>query len=195
MALKACRECGKEVSTEADKCPHCGVGDPTWSIRNDRTKRGKAWAAFLSFAVVVFGVARFLDSNSAQHSEGQADIQRPEALSPSVKASPSPSCASDWRLCKDNTDFVENNLFGWGRVKGECKEAAETKSKFGTPEWPWLAFHSYIGGDSIHNTGTIFVSEDDAKFSNAFGAMEKVSVECVYDLKGSMVKEAIIIQR
>ena len=25
MALKKCKECGKEVSTKADKCPHCGV--------------------------------------------------------------------------------------------------------------------------------------------------------------------------
>jgi len=28
MALKPCRECGKEVSTEAKSCPHCGVPDP-----------------------------------------------------------------------------------------------------------------------------------------------------------------------
>lgn len=25
MALKHCKECGKEVSTQADKCPHCGA--------------------------------------------------------------------------------------------------------------------------------------------------------------------------
>ncbi len=24
MALKTCRECGKEISSRADKCPHCG---------------------------------------------------------------------------------------------------------------------------------------------------------------------------
>jgi hypothetical protein len=29
VALKPCRECGKEVSTEAKQCPHCGVGHPT----------------------------------------------------------------------------------------------------------------------------------------------------------------------
>jgi len=29
MALKACRECGKEVSTEAKQCPNCGVAHPT----------------------------------------------------------------------------------------------------------------------------------------------------------------------
>lgn len=29
MALTQCRECGKEVSTEALTCPHCGVPRPT----------------------------------------------------------------------------------------------------------------------------------------------------------------------
>lgn len=28
MALVACRECGKEVSTEAKTCPHCGTSKP-----------------------------------------------------------------------------------------------------------------------------------------------------------------------
>lgn len=29
MALKACKECGKEISTEAKTCPNCGKKDPT----------------------------------------------------------------------------------------------------------------------------------------------------------------------
>jgi hypothetical protein len=29
MAIKACRECGKQVSTEAKACPHCGAAAPT----------------------------------------------------------------------------------------------------------------------------------------------------------------------
>jgi hypothetical protein len=29
MALASCRECGKEVSTDAKTCPHCGVASPT----------------------------------------------------------------------------------------------------------------------------------------------------------------------
>lgn len=31
MALKPCRECGKEVSADADTCPNCGVDQPTKS--------------------------------------------------------------------------------------------------------------------------------------------------------------------
>ncbi len=29
MALKLCRECGKEVSDQAETCPHCGIKNPT----------------------------------------------------------------------------------------------------------------------------------------------------------------------
>jgi hypothetical protein len=29
MPLQPCRECGKEVSTEAAACPHCGAATPT----------------------------------------------------------------------------------------------------------------------------------------------------------------------
>src|SRR5512142_172152 len=29
MALEPCRECGRQVSTEAAVCPHCGVPRPT----------------------------------------------------------------------------------------------------------------------------------------------------------------------
>jgi hypothetical protein len=28
MAIRACRECGKDVSTEAVNCPHCGAPNP-----------------------------------------------------------------------------------------------------------------------------------------------------------------------
>ena len=32
MALGACRECGKQVSTEAKSCPQCGVESPVQTI-------------------------------------------------------------------------------------------------------------------------------------------------------------------
>lgn len=32
MALKKCKECGKEVSTSAKTCPHCGVSNPTKKV-------------------------------------------------------------------------------------------------------------------------------------------------------------------
>ena len=34
MAMTKCKECGKEVSTSAKKCPHCGVSNPNPSKTN-----------------------------------------------------------------------------------------------------------------------------------------------------------------
>jgi uncharacterized integral membrane protein len=57
MALRRCRECGVQVSTEAEVCPHCGVRSPTASnpIANlgpsDATKRGRG--PFTAIMVVV----------------------------------------------------------------------------------------------------------------------------------------------
>ena len=36
MALASCRECGQQVSTEANTCPHCGTGDPTGKERQKK---------------------------------------------------------------------------------------------------------------------------------------------------------------
>ena len=38
MALKPCRECGKQVSTEATACPNCGVPKPTRAPRAARPR-------------------------------------------------------------------------------------------------------------------------------------------------------------
>ncbi len=33
MAMVRCRECGKEVSSQAAVCPHCGIGEPAGAGR------------------------------------------------------------------------------------------------------------------------------------------------------------------
>lgn len=48
MALKPCKECKKEVSTSASKCPHCGVRNPT-------TSTAKGCLGIITLALV-FGV-------------------------------------------------------------------------------------------------------------------------------------------
>lgn len=35
MSLIACRECGKEISSDAVNCPHCGAGTPKAKNRKD----------------------------------------------------------------------------------------------------------------------------------------------------------------
>jgi RNA polymerase subunit RPABC4/transcription elongation factor Spt4 len=58
MALKPCRECKREVSTDAKACPHCGKANPT-----GRPHFG-AWVAVGILVVVVFEVATNMDVNT-----------------------------------------------------------------------------------------------------------------------------------
>lgn len=41
LPLKKCRECGKEVSVKAEKCPHCGVECPTSDLAMFLSGTGK----------------------------------------------------------------------------------------------------------------------------------------------------------
>ena len=59
MALKPCRECGVQVSTEAEVCPHCGVRSPTASdplaaLAPSGNKQGKI-TGFGWFTLVLVG--------------------------------------------------------------------------------------------------------------------------------------------
>lgn len=41
MALTDCRECGEQVSTEAESCPHCGAPSPALSAQEASQKQGE----------------------------------------------------------------------------------------------------------------------------------------------------------
>lgn len=97
-----------------------------------------------------------------------------------------PTCVSDWRKCKDNSDLV-NNFSNILSIQSACKRAADDQAKYGTPEWPWLAFSSFYQGASYIDTGTVIVIEKKAKFQNIFGAMASATVTCMYDLKSKSI--------
>lgn len=61
MAMKPCRECGKDVSTKAGKCPHCGVSDPAKSPWNRKIGGG---GLLLIILIVLYFVAQAGDGNS-----------------------------------------------------------------------------------------------------------------------------------
>lgn len=70
MAIGKCRECGKEASSEAKACPHCGASSPV-STGN----------SLLKFAIVFVGVVVVV--NLALESEKPAaSTNRPSAAAP-----------------------------------------------------------------------------------------------------------------
>ena len=91
------------------------------------------------------------------------------------------ACTSDWSKCTDNVEMARN-YNGWTKAEVKCKMAASKLAKYGTPEWPWLAFQSLSGGKDFAETGIAALIEPDAQYQNSFGAMVHTRVVCEYDL-------------
>ena len=92
MALAPCRECGRQVSTEAATCRHCGVGRPARRIATpslpknhaapDQTKRSAVKAAF----VVGIGIAILIaiiqsGTTASSSSSGSSTVTTATAVS------------------------------------------------------------------------------------------------------------------
>ena len=71
MALTKCRECGKEVSTEAKACPHCGASKPAPS-------QASPWVGAVVLAAIIAGVwSAFSSSGKPPPAPVQPIPQRP----------------------------------------------------------------------------------------------------------------------
>ena len=95
-------------------------------------------------------------------------------------------CKKDWKLCVDNAMLI-NNYSGMSKVKAACKIEANSRAKFGSPEWSWVTFGTYYVGNRYVKSGLVEVVDNTVKFQNGFGAMKKSKVNCVYDLKNDRI--------
>lgn len=96
-------------------------------------------------------------------------------------------CTSNWRLCADNGDLV-NNYLSDHSAQSACKDEAEKLARYGSPKFPWLYFFdTFNRGNDYPRTGIAVLFEKDAQFSNAFGAMVHSTVTCTYDLNQNKV--------
>lgn len=67
MALIKCKDCGKQVSSKADKCPHCGV----------KIKTGIGWFGAIMIWVGIFLVyGLFQTGNENQAPKTEAELRK-----------------------------------------------------------------------------------------------------------------------
>lgn len=135
--------------------------------------------------VVVLGAVQYGSSSDA------ADADTPAAAQIERAAAPEASCKTDWRLCKDNADLMNNyRRLDWARA--ECYVAADHKSRYGNGKWGWLKFQTLFAGDDYVKTGVVKMVDDKVSFPNAYGAMEHTRALCHYDLNTSSVQTVSI---
>ncbi len=116
MAIKQCKECGKEVSSQAKQCPHCGApqkkpfGIGRWLLI--------ALAAFIFYALIQGNDGAPVPSNAKlADAEEQASAESPAAPPPEV-LNTAPLEVKSWH-CDREHDYVF--------VRGEVKNVTANK--------------------------------------------------------------------
>lgn len=67
MALTTCRECSKDVSTTASKCPHCGVSAPS-----REAQKAQIVAVLVTLAVLLIPIGYCSLQNNSAGAESEA---------------------------------------------------------------------------------------------------------------------------
>ncbi|MDR6517492.1 hypothetical protein J2789_000154 [Variovorax paradoxus] len=160
MALKPCRECKKEVSTEAKACPHCGVTSPT--KKPPSTKEALIGAGAI-IAVVAIGIAM----------SGETDAEKSAAAE--KQAAEKAACMKDL-ACHGNNGIVAAGIYCAKHVEKLAKNSSKWTDGTLEPKFSHFRWNS-------EKEGSITFIGDKAQFQNSFGAYVNVVYEC--DLNGA----------
>lgn len=114
MALVECRECGKEVGTEAKTCPHCGTPKPAVQatvnkptpdkppvVETLRAGGWKKWAKYLAIAWVVTLVASWVLPKKDTATRTAAAPANPDCALRKADGRPGDRECDLVELCKD----------------------------------------------------------------------------------------------
>ncbi len=87
MALKKCKECGKEVSTKAESCPNCGA-----VLKRKTSGCAGCLAVFIIGFIVLGVIGSLVDTDTASRSSNRPSTATRQDESPrdSKSAPPNP---------------------------------------------------------------------------------------------------------
>lgn len=85
MALVSCRECEREVSTEASACPHCGADDPVPALPlSGKAPHGGQWDDWVRWELgkekSAEEIAQVLAENGAHYESALEEVERQRRL-------------------------------------------------------------------------------------------------------------------
>lgn len=152
MALIVCHECGNNVSTQAEKCPHCGA-----KVKKPMSMIDKIFAGF--FILLVIYLVNTCTSNE-------------------IKSSSPINSDVDNELCETPACIADRNM---GLAAGPCEREITKQSKY-QAEWTKSMlkpiFKSYMVDEK---TGLISYFGDQVRFQNGFGAFANMIYMCRFD--------------
>jgi hypothetical protein len=163
VALTKCKECKKEVSTQAKTCPHCGVKNPGVSKKDMLIGLGA-----IALITVIGFTACSSEDEVAEKPAG------PTAEEIATKK------AADQALCRqDIACWGEQH---WSAATNRCQKEIERQAKYEvkwTDEYPDLKLSQR--GWLEKEEGTLTYYGDRVQFSNGYGAFENYAYSCDYD--------------
>lgn len=116
MAIKKCKECGKEVSTKANQCPNCGVKNPTQSL----TKK------LISVILGLLLIGWFCSMLGGEENPSTSQADGFSELSLNVREGPSTDYETITALeAGEKVRFLDDSL-GWKKVELIEREGYET---------------------------------------------------------------------
>ena len=176
MALLKCAECGKDVSSEAKKCPNCGA-----KVRLPK-KPTSLILKFALFGIVGMAVViMFMNGQAAKEVE-KADQDRLAAMTPEQRSTEVArrqavaTSAAAAIAAKAQADAVADALLhDVGMAEVTCSMYAE-KRAHDPSSVEWIADEknfAYTSKDSTHAT-----SVQAMRAKNAMGALVRGAVKC-----------------
>ncbi|MDC9590716.1 zinc-ribbon domain-containing protein [Xenorhabdus sp. XENO-10] len=165
MALKKCKECGKEVSTSAKTCPHCGVKDPGVGAKE---KLGGCLILIILVALAAIYFSRIDETNNTE------------------TVSATKTCTSTDTQCL----FDQN----WPKAAMQCKTPIQKLAKYDY-EWTdgiLTPMFSHSRLDAKNNQMT-FIG-DKVKFTNGFNAKVPMIYDCTMDLSSKAILDVRVEQ-
>ncbi len=161
MAMTKCKECGKEVSTSAKACPHCGVKNPGVSAKD-----------YIGGTIILIAIVWGLAKCTGGDDEKTVAPKQTEA----PKQTAAEKAAADAACMKD--------LQCWGgKHNGAagiyCDDYVEKLAKY-SHKWTDGIFESKFSHFrwKDKSKGYITYIGDKIKFQNGFGAWENYIYEC-----------------
>ncbi|WP_416777810.1 zinc-ribbon domain-containing protein [Xenorhabdus budapestensis] len=165
MALKKCKECGKEVSTSAKTCPHCGVKDPGVGAKE---KLG----GFIVLFLIIGGIWFYFSGD--------------DETNDTKTVSATKTCAPTDTQCL----FDQN----WPEAAMQCRTPIQKLSKYDY-EWAdgiLTPMFSHARLNAKNNQMT-FIG-DKVKFTNGFNAKVPMIYHCTMNLKTQTVLDVSVEQ-
>ena len=213
MALIKCKECQREISSNAVSCPGCGAPvNPIKKTQGVLEFLKKIVISWVIIAIVFYAGFLFIqnkmeqdkiqaEATKAEEAEKKRlqeikdkkkteEVARLKAIEDKKKAEQSAmatkAAAEELEENLENAEYLSDKF--QIAAGGRCRDAVEKQAKY---DFEWMdsmldtKFPSYLTKTKAR--GVLTVGGDKLKFQNGFGAWQYMKYLCDYDIKNKKV--------